>query len=142
MNNTSTPPPRIAAYCGTSGNNHVVTINGVDIYFSYQTPVAFCTPTSGGPVVRQNDWNKTTGKHLKTIDGGSKSALAARLPGDRFEDLLRRTLGQDRDRLVHVAIELRDAKQTLQTVLELAQERDPSVEDIIETIESYFQVNP
>ena len=59
----------------------------IEIYFSYDTPVAFRAAASG-LVVRQNDWHTTTGKHLNWIDGGSKEAKAARIPGAEFEKRL------------------------------------------------------
>ena len=58
-------------------------MNGIDVYFSYRTPVAFRNGT--GLTVRENAWGPTTGKHLNAIDGGGKDAKAARLAGDKFE---------------------------------------------------------
>ena len=45
--------------------------NWLELYFSYQTIVAFRT---GGHkmVVAQNIWSNTTGRHLNEIDGGRK----------------------------------------------------------------------
>jgi hypothetical protein len=63
--------------------------DGREIYFSYKTPVAFVR-RGGSPVVRENDWGPTTGKHLNAIDGGHKSA---RFAGDVFEDLLAAEFG-------------------------------------------------
>jgi hypothetical protein len=60
--------------------------NGIDVYFSYKTPVAF--RNNGHVIVRQNDWGPTTGKHLNAIDGGDKDAKNRRLPGDQFETAL------------------------------------------------------
>ena len=58
--------------------------NALTVWFSYKTPVAYsfnaCTP-----VVKHNDWNRTTAKHLYAIDGGDKST---RVTGEHFERLL------------------------------------------------------
>lgn len=56
---------------GTNGTK--VVLGDVDIYFSYTTPIAFDSPATG-LVVRQNDWNVTTGGHLNAIDNGNKTA--------------------------------------------------------------------
>ena len=56
-------------------------LQNVTLWNSNHTPVAF--RKSGSPlVVRENDWNTTTGKHLNWIDGGNKSA---RINGAEFE---------------------------------------------------------
>lgn len=54
-------------------------INGVDIYFSYDTVVAFRGPQ--GLRVRENSWGPTTGKHLNWIDGGDRKG---RLSAEQF----------------------------------------------------------
>lgn len=66
--------PTITNYGRYSGGNYgahtlCVSILGVDVYFSYTTVVAFRAPDCK-LVVHQNDWSKTTGKHLNFIDGG------------------------------------------------------------------------
>lgn len=66
--------PTISSYGNYSGNNYgvhtlCVSMLGVEVYFSYTTIVAFRAP-SCGLVVHQNDWSRTTGKHLNFIDGG------------------------------------------------------------------------
>ncbi len=60
------------------------------IWFSYKTPVAFRTPTTG-LVVRKNDWGATTGKHLNWIDGGG-SNKRNRISGAGFEQQLLDTI--------------------------------------------------
>ena len=57
-----------------------VTVDGVDIYFSYQTPIAI--RHGGKLVVRENNWGPTTGKHLNSIDGGKKDE---RVSGECFK---------------------------------------------------------
>lgn len=42
-------------------------------WFSYSTLVAFYSPKTG-KVVHQNDWSRTTGKHLNAIDRGDKAS--------------------------------------------------------------------
>ena len=58
-------------------------MGGIDVYFSYKTPVAF--RHKGKLIVRENDWGPTTGKHLNWIDGGDK---ASRIDGEQFEQCL------------------------------------------------------
>jgi len=60
--------------------------NGLSVWFSYETPVAFAV--LGTRVVRQNSWGPTTGKHLNQIDGGDAQAKAARVTGDMFNRIL------------------------------------------------------
>lgn len=62
-----------------------VSVGDVSVWFSYETPVAFSVG-GAAPVVRQNDWSNTTGRHMAQIDGGDKAAKAARIPGDDFLD--------------------------------------------------------
>jgi hypothetical protein len=56
----------------------------IDIYFSYQTPVAIRS-SKHGLVVRENIWGPTTGKHLNAIDGGNTED---RVCAEYFEKLL------------------------------------------------------
>ncbi len=68
-------------------NFHVVETPYVDIYFSYETPIAF--QELGQPlVVRENEWGPTTGKHLNTLQSDKK----LRVSGEQFELALVRTL--------------------------------------------------
>ena len=53
---------------GNYGLNAVlVTVAGISVWYSYKTPIAFRTFETG-MVIRENDWNSTTGKHLNWID--------------------------------------------------------------------------
>jgi len=63
-------------------------VGDLTVWFSYQTPVAFCHGI-GQQIVRQNDWGPTTGKHLNWIDGGDK---ASRVDSGTFERLLAEAL--------------------------------------------------
>ncbi len=65
-------------------------LGGVDVYFSYQTPVAF--RAEGRLVVRENEWGPTTGKHLNSIDGGEPTQKKQRVSGADFERLLDQVL--------------------------------------------------
>lgn len=56
--------------------------DGRDIYFSYETPVAF--RGKNGLVIRENDWGPTTGKHLNAINDDKKR----RISGAEFERLI------------------------------------------------------
>ena len=66
-----------------------LTLPGITIWFSYETPIAFRS-NEHGRVVRQNLWGPTTGKHMKVIDGGAKSD---RVNSETFETLLQEALG-------------------------------------------------
>lgn len=70
---------------------HEVTVGNLDLYFSYQTVVAF--RGDDGLVVSENVWSVTTGKHLSMIDGGRK---AYRVPHDVFSAQLATALGEIR----------------------------------------------
>lgn len=64
--------PTIQNYGQYGSNNYgahtlMVRVMGVDVYFSYNTVIAFSAP-SCGLVVHTNDWGKTTGKHLNWIE--------------------------------------------------------------------------
>ena len=57
----------ITNYCDTSDRSRVVHIGNLDLYFSYETVIAFRSERTGF-VIRQNDWSMTTGKHLNAIN--------------------------------------------------------------------------
>lgn len=80
--------PRISTYGNYASSNYGahclrVEVGPVIIWFSYKTPVAFQVGYAD-KIVRQNDWQQTTGKHLNAIDGGNKKA---RVSGADFERL-------------------------------------------------------
>jgi hypothetical protein len=88
MTTTANNLPTIRSYGRYSSDNYgahslLVRMPGIDVYFSYETCVAFSTPQTG-LVVRRNDWGPTTGKHLNWIDGGN-GAKKDRLKGEDFE---------------------------------------------------------
>lgn len=81
----------IKSYYGDSAsaqnNAKMVAVGPVKYYFSYETLVAVESPD--GFFVRQNDWSTTTGRHINSIDGGSKEAKARRLTAEEFEEATR-----------------------------------------------------
>ena len=69
-------------------NNKLTTLYIDDkiIYFSYETPVAFW---DGYKLhVSQNEWSRTTGRHLNAIDGGDKEAKEDRIPHSVLMEML------------------------------------------------------
>lgn len=69
-------------------NFNKVGIGDLELFFSYETPVAFRTSKTG-LVVSENIWGNTTGKHLNWLDGGRKEC---RVPNDEFEEQLKELL--------------------------------------------------
>ena len=71
------------SYSGNTANNNVcVSVNGVTVWFSYTTPIAF--QVCGNPlVIRKNEWSNTTGKHLNAIDDDKSK----RVDGETFRKL-------------------------------------------------------
>lgn len=83
---TTLTMPKISSYGQYSSDNYgahtmLVEVGPLDLYYSYQTLIAFRSPETG-LVVHENDWGPTTGKHLKWIDNGCK---AARLGSAAFD---------------------------------------------------------
>jgi len=66
-------------------NFTVVYLGRLTVWFSYQTAVGFQLDWLD-PVVRQNGWGPTTGKHLNYIDGGSSEAKTRRVYGETFDE--------------------------------------------------------
>jgi hypothetical protein len=66
-----------------SANAHVVKAGKLEIYFSYETPIAF-RDADGTLVVSENVWGSTTGRHINLVD----SAHGARVPAEEFEERL------------------------------------------------------
>lgn len=78
--------PSVRSFCENSGNNTLVEIGSLRLYFSYDTIIAFSSPK--GSATRQNDWSTTTGKHLNAITPDKKS----RISGEEFEKQLEEIL--------------------------------------------------
>ncbi len=66
--------PIFESYCDntTKGSALKFSLGRIDVYYSYQTPVAF--RVDGRLTVRRNEWGPTTRKHLNAIDGGDKAS--------------------------------------------------------------------
>ena len=91
--------PTITSYGQYKSSNYgvntlLVDLGNLKLWYSYRTIVAFqdCTkPLSRHnplPIVSQNQWSRTTGKHLNWIDRGYKEAKVDRLPREKFESKL------------------------------------------------------
>lgn len=77
--------PKFESYGNYSSDNYgvhslVFTIGDFNIYFSYKTPIAYQHPRTG-LVCRNNEWGKTTGKHLNILQPDKKK----RISGNEFE---------------------------------------------------------
>jgi hypothetical protein len=76
-----------------------VEVGQVTLYFSYESLVAFQHPAVGGRVVSENQWSKTTGKHLTLIDGRTtKAEQKQRLAASEFNALVKQyidTIGEE-----------------------------------------------
>jgi hypothetical protein len=76
--------PSIRSYGKYSSENYGahtlrVELGVLTVWFSYQTPVAFRLGFGGELVIRENDWGRTTGKHLNWI-----SSTIPRVSGEEF----------------------------------------------------------
>ena len=74
--------PSWYTYCEktTAANALAFELDGITVWFSYKTPVAFRVD-GYSVVVRANAWGPTTGKHLNYIDDGYKTR---RVSGSAF----------------------------------------------------------
>lgn len=61
---------------------HVVSVCGVQVYFSYETPVG-CNPPNAPSFQRENIWGPTTGRHLN--EWGFNRTGIAKLDEGEFE---------------------------------------------------------
>lgn len=64
-------------------NFNMLTTGFGEVYFSYETPIAF-RAVYGPLIVRENEWGPTTGEHLNYLCEDKKS----RISGDKFLDAL------------------------------------------------------
>lgn len=75
--------PHARSYYNGSLKALVIRSTDGDVWYSYDTPVAY--RVDGQPVrVSVNAFSCTTGKHLNAIDGGGRKAKAERIPRDTF----------------------------------------------------------
>lgn len=65
-----------------NGKMNTVTIGELRITFSYSTVIHVADAQDS--IIRDNAWGPTTGKHLNSLDGGSKDAKAKRLDAEEF----------------------------------------------------------
>lgn len=78
--------PSVKPYCENSGNNTLVEIGSLRLYFSYETIIAFSSPKRSA--TRKNDWSQITGKHLNAIEPDKSK----RIDGSEFEKQLEEIL--------------------------------------------------
>lgn len=69
-------------------NLTIVHFGDLTLWFSYKTLVAFQRGDMR-PMVRENDWGPTTGKHLNMIDGGKRRTSQRLAPQDFDEEFER-----------------------------------------------------
>lgn len=67
-----------------SPNFRRMDVNGFSYWVSYEALIAFRAPGEP-PVVHENIWTRTTGKHLNLVDRDHKARVTAR----EFEQLLK-----------------------------------------------------
>jgi hypothetical protein len=67
---------------GRGNKLHAVEFGSLIVWFSYETPIAFCGNT--GIVCRRNEWGNTTGRHLNSIQPNHKK----RVDGSNFLKML------------------------------------------------------
>lgn len=86
--------PRISNYGKYSSTNYgahtlVVSVGGLDVYFSYRTAIAFRSLKTG-LVCSANHWGATTGKHLNWINPDKKSRVKSSVEfEERFQEALK-----------------------------------------------------
>lgn len=73
MKTTSIKKSSYGNYSSSNYGAHTqqITIGNLTLYFSYDTVIAFHTPSSG-EVCCENCWGTTTGKHLNWIEPNHK----------------------------------------------------------------------
>jgi len=64
-------------------NKNYINVNGLEIWFSYETPVAF--QKAGERYVRENEWSTTTGRFLNELEPDKNK----RVKSEEFEKMLR-----------------------------------------------------
>ena len=69
-----TNPVSLGKYGGYKGHNYgsnamQLLLPWITVWFSYSTPIAFDSKRFKHMVIRENDWNQTTGKHLRWAQG-------------------------------------------------------------------------
>ena len=78
----------ISHYCNnTNPNDIVVSIGRLDLFFSYETIVAFRDDELS--CCRVNSWGPTTGKHLNAIQPDKSKRVSGEIFEDRLAEMLR-----------------------------------------------------
>lgn len=65
-----------------------LTLGGLTIWFSYETPISFEDRDFGEVATRVNDWGTATGRHLNLIEEDH----SVRVSGELFQRLLNEAL--------------------------------------------------
>jgi hypothetical protein len=86
--------PKISGYGDYSSENYglnslKVVFENFTLFYSYATIIAY-RDGDDGLVIRENDWNPTTGKHLNWINYDK----SIRIDGDLFEQKLKDMLNR------------------------------------------------
>jgi len=79
---------RMWNYCDTSDRARAVQIEDLELYFSYETLIAFRSNKSG-LVIRENNWSVTTGKHLNAVNPDHSIRISDKYFNEELEALLR-----------------------------------------------------
>ncbi|MFA6694989.1 MAG: hypothetical protein WCR85_00030 [Sphaerochaeta sp.] len=66
-----------------SPSAHLLEVDNLEIYFSYETPIAFRNE-EGTMIVSENVWGSTTGRHIAALGVDKKD----RIPSEEFDALL------------------------------------------------------
>lgn len=66
------------------GNFYEVQMGDLTVWFSYETPIAF-KKTNDITYVRQNQWGRTTGKHINMVKANN---TCVEVTGEEFEQML------------------------------------------------------
>lgn len=103
----------------------VVTTNGIDVWYSYHTIIAFYT-AKHGMVISENQWSVTTGKHLNWINQDKSLRVPAYQFNDLLADAMRDTILDPMDEVIRIATLI--AKALI----------DSHREDEDETLEDYW----
>ena len=71
-------------------NKNKVTINGVALYFSYETLVGVWGPK--GRFISENDWSNTTGKFLNELEPDKKARVSHEKVVEEAQQMLQKAV--------------------------------------------------
>ena len=103
----------------------IVRTNDIDVWYSYETIVAFRT-AKHGMVISENVWGTTTGKHLNWINEDKSRRVPAYQFNDLLADAMRDLIPDPMDEIIRIATLI--AKALI----------DSHREDEDETLEDYW----